>query len=89
MPSTLDISLPEPFKTYVEAQTEAGDYSTPGDYIMELVRHDMESSLAALEDRLVAALKGDSITLSAEEVERGGIVNQLREKMLTRQSRAA
>jgi len=83
MPSTLDISLPEPFKTYVEAQTEAGDYGTPIDYIRELLIEDQERKQAALEKRLVEALEGekDSITLTAEEVSRGGLVALLEERL--------
>jgi antitoxin ParD1/3/4 len=89
MASTLNISLPEPLTAYVLSRVESGELSSPTDYIVSLIRDDMQRN-QALEERLVAALhQGHSITLSSDEVERGGIVDQLRQKMADRQSRAA
>ena len=39
--TSMNISLPEELKQYVEAQTNAG-YSTPSEYVRELIRHDQK-----------------------------------------------
>jgi antitoxin ParD1/3/4 len=89
MASTLNISLPEHPADYILTRVESGEFASPSDYIATLVRNDMERH-QALEERLVAALhQGHSITLAPDEIERGGIVDQLRQKMDDRQSRAA
>ena len=37
--TSMNISLPDDLKQYVEAQTKAG-YSTPSEYVRELIRED-------------------------------------------------
>jgi antitoxin ParD1/3/4 len=37
--TSMNVSLPEELKEYVEAQTKAG-YSTPSEYVRELIRKD-------------------------------------------------
>ena len=37
---TMNISLPDPMKQYVEEQVTAGDYSSASEYMRELVRAD-------------------------------------------------
>jgi len=37
--TSMNISLPEELKEYVEAQTQTG-YSTPSEYVRELIRED-------------------------------------------------
>ncbi|SPF52336.1 Antitoxin ParD4 [Candidatus Sulfopaludibacter sp. SbA4] len=37
--TSMNISLPEELKAYVEAQTQTG-YSTPSEYVRELIRED-------------------------------------------------
>lgn len=39
---TLNISLPEPLKAFVEAQVAEGRYSSVSDYIHELIRADQK-----------------------------------------------
>jgi antitoxin ParD1/3/4 len=89
MATTLNISLPESLKDYIDAQAQSGDYATPSEYIGELVLADRDRRRQALEDRLVEALRGDTITFTSEEIERGGIIAQLRQKLQERQSTAA
>jgi len=38
--SSLNISLPEALKEYIEGQVNSGDWSTPSEYIRELIRQD-------------------------------------------------
>jgi antitoxin ParD1/3/4 len=39
---TMNISLPDPMKQYVEDQVAAGDYSSASEYMRELVRADQK-----------------------------------------------
>jgi antitoxin ParD1/3/4 len=89
MATSLNISLPEPIKAYVDAAIEDGAYATPSEYIAELISADHDRHRKALEARLVEALKGDSIVLTSEEVERGGVLALLRKKRQDRQDQAA
>lgn len=38
--ATMNISLPEPMKRWVEAQAEDGRYSNSSDYVRDLIRRD-------------------------------------------------
>jgi antitoxin ParD1/3/4 len=81
MPMTsLNISLPEPLKTYVEGQVASGDWGTPSEYIRELIRQDKERRLANLEQELLAAVKGPKIEVSLREIRNKGLIAALRER---------
>jgi len=40
--ATVNISLPDPMKQWVEAQAETGRYSNASDYVRDLIRRDQE-----------------------------------------------
>jgi len=81
MPMTsLNISLPEPLKQYVEDQVSSGDWGTPSEYIRELIRQDKERRLHNLEEELLAATKGPRIELTVAEIRKKGLVKALRER---------
>jgi antitoxin ParD1/3/4 len=81
MPMTsLNISLPEPLKSYVEGQVASGDWGTPSEYIRELIRQDKERRLANLEQELLAAVKGPKIEVSLREIRNKGLIAALRER---------
>ncbi len=40
--ATMNVSLPNSMKDWVEAQTETGRYSNTSDYVRDLIRHDQE-----------------------------------------------
>jgi antitoxin ParD1/3/4 len=40
--ATMNVSLPEPMRDWVEAQTRAGRYSSASDYVRDLIRRDQE-----------------------------------------------
>lgn len=40
--ATMNISLPDPMKSWVEGQAENGRYSNPSDYVRDLIRRDQE-----------------------------------------------
>ena len=50
---TINISLPEPLKAFVEARVAEGSYSSASEYIRELVRADQKRKA---EERLEALL---------------------------------
>ena len=47
--ATMNISLPDPMKHWVEAQADTGRYSNASDYVRDLIRRDQERA-----DRLAA-----------------------------------
>ena len=81
MPMTsLNISLPEALKEYIEGQVASGDWGTPSEYVRELIRQDKERRLRNLEEDLVAAAKGPKIEVSVSEIRKKGLLNALRER---------
>ena len=40
--ATMNVSLPGPMKTWVEAQTKDGRYSNASDYVRDLIRRDQD-----------------------------------------------
>ncbi len=76
--TSLNISLPEPLKEYVEGQVASGDWGTPSEYIRELIRQDKERRLHTLEQDLIAAAKGPKIELAVTEIRKRGLVAALR-----------
>jgi antitoxin ParD1/3/4 len=85
MPMTsLNISLPEALKEYIEGQVASGDWGTPSEYVRELIRQDKERRLRSLEQELIAAAKGSKIEVSVSEIRKKGLVNALRERVRQR-----
>ena len=78
--TSLNISLPEALKDYVEGQVASGDWGTPSEYIRELIRRDKERRLASLERSLLAAVEGRRIEVPVAEIRKKGLVTALRER---------
>ena len=78
--TSLNISLPEALKEYVEGQVASGDWGTPSEYIRELIRQDKERRLGNLEQDLIAAAKGPKIELPVAEIRKKGLISTLRER---------
>jgi antitoxin ParD1/3/4 len=78
--TSLNISLPEALKKYVECQVASGDWGTPSEYVRELIRQDKERRLSSLEQDLIMAAKGPRIELSVTEIRKKGLVAALRER---------
>jgi len=68
---TMNISLPDPMKQYVEEQVRAGAYSSASEYVRELVRADQKRrAKEQLEEVLRNAINsGDPIGVTPEMVE--------------------
>jgi antitoxin ParD1/3/4 len=46
--ATMNISLPDKMKKWVEERTESGEYSNSSDYVRDLVRRDQERRQASV-----------------------------------------
>jgi antitoxin ParD1/3/4 len=65
--TSMNVSLPEELKEYVEAQTRRG-YSTPSEYVRELIREDQKRrAREKLDSLLLEGLNsGDPLPVDAE-----------------------
>lgn len=79
--TSLNISLPDPLKAYVEDQVAAGDYGTPSEFIRSLIRQDKELRRARLESELLDALQTKQLAITPEELRDRSLVAVLREKL--------
>lgn len=86
--ASLNISLPQSLKDYIENQVSAGGYSTPSEYLRELLRQDQKQRT---EDRLEALLldglnSGAPIEITPEywETKRRQLVDRHAKKTGTR-----
>jgi antitoxin ParD1/3/4 len=86
--SSLNISLPQSLKDYVEGQVKEGSYSTPSEYVRELLRQDQKRRAAEkLEALLLEGLNsGDPIKITPEywENKRRELLNRHSRKTGTR-----
>ena len=80
MATTINISLPETLKTYIDAQTVAEDFATPDEYIRNLIEEDKRHK--NLETHLLNALKDEAnaVEIPDDILERGDIVGFLEDK---------
>ena len=78
--TSLNISLPETLKDYVEGQVASGDWGTPSEFIRELIRQDKERRLGNLEQELIAAVRGATVELSVADIRKKGLLTVLRER---------
>jgi antitoxin ParD1/3/4 len=65
--TSMNVSLPEELKAYVETQTRRG-YSTPSEYVRELIREDQKRRAGEKLDSLLldGLNSGDSLPVDAE-----------------------
>jgi len=52
--ATMNISLPDQMKAFVEAQAEGGKYANSSDYVRDLIRRDAErvAKIRALQEKI-------------------------------------
>lgn len=66
--TTLNISLPESLKVFVEEQVATGSFSTASEYIRTLIREAQERrAQAVLEGKLLAALSAEPSSMSGAD----------------------
>ena len=69
--ATMNVSLPDPMKTWVEAQARTGRYSNASDYVRDLIRRDQEraAKVAHMQRLVTEALDGGMSDRSMAEIE--------------------
>jgi len=86
--TSLNISLPQSLKDYVEDQVQTGGYSTPSEYVRELLRQDQDRRAGdKLEALLLEGLhSGDPIEITPEywETKRKQLIERHSRKTGTR-----
>ncbi len=57
--ATMNVSLPDPMKAWVERQAESGRYGNASDYIRDLIRRDQErrEALASLQAAITEGME--------------------------------
>ena len=69
--TTLNISLPEHLKAFIEDQVASGGYSTASEYVRSLLREAQErKTRETLESKLLAALSDEPEEMSREDWDR-------------------
>ncbi len=59
--SSMNISLPESLRSYVESRVESGAYSTPSEFLRDLIRRDREQE--EIEQKLLEALEEPAVPM--------------------------
>jgi len=69
--ATMNVSLPDAMKAWVDVQSSSGRYSNTSDYIRDLIRRDQEraAQIAQLQQLVNEALASGEGQLSLEEIE--------------------
>lgn len=69
--ATMNVSLPDEMKSWVEAQSHAGRYSNASDYVRDLIRHDQErtAKIAAMQKLVDQAFASGEGQRSMQEIE--------------------
>jgi antitoxin ParD1/3/4 len=66
--TSMNISLPEPLKLFVEEQVSNGGYSTASEYLRELIREaQRRKERQELEARLLAGLQSPTSEMTADD----------------------
>jgi antitoxin ParD1/3/4 len=70
MMATMNVSLPDAMKDWVEGRTETGRYSNSSDYVRDLIRRDQEreAKIKAMQKLIDEAIEGGESELSVEEI---------------------
>ena len=68
--ATMNVSLPDPMKDWVEAQARTGRYSNASDYVRDLIRRDQEraAKLAELQRLITEGIESGVSGRSMDEI---------------------
>lgn len=68
--ATMNVSLPDPMKGWVEDQTRTGRYSNASDYVRDLIRRDQERAekIAHMQELVDEARAGEVSKRSMSEI---------------------
>ena len=65
--ATMNVSLPDPMREWVEEQVRSGTYANASDYIRDLIRHDQERR-TELESAIREGLESGRSSRNAKEI---------------------
>ena len=77
--TSLNISLPDPMKKFIETEVKKGAYSTPSEYVRALVRAEQQRQMREQIDRNLLDSLASGDALPGEEV-----MERLRKKNVAR-----
>ncbi len=63
--TSMNVSLPEGMKAWVEQRVEDGSYANASDYVRDLIRHDQQSHKDRLDEDAMAAVREGIADLKA------------------------
>jgi antitoxin ParD1/3/4 len=68
--ATMNVSLPDPMKEWVEAQARSGQYSNASDYVRDLIRRDQQraGALVGLQRLVTEGLESGVSERSMDQV---------------------
>lgn len=68
--ATMNVSLPDAMKDWVEGRAQTGRYSNASDYVRDLIRRDQErqAKIAAMQKLVDEAIESGESELSVEEI---------------------
>lgn len=68
--ATMNISVPDPMKDWVQSQVDKGSYANTSDYVRDLIRQDQENrnKLQALQEAITIGLESGVSNKSFEEI---------------------
>ncbi len=68
--ATMNISLPDPLRDWVQEQIQDGNYASSSDYLRELIRRDKEAreQKTVLQEAITAGLKSSISQRSMDEL---------------------
>jgi len=68
--ATMNVSIPDPMKEWVEAQAQTGRYANASDYVRDLIRKDQERNdkIVAMQRLVDDGLKSGTGTRSKDEL---------------------
>lgn len=76
--ATMNVSLPDEMKSWVEAQTEGGRYSNASDYVRDLIRRDQDrrAKISHMQGLVTEALESGEGSRTLDEM-RAAALSQL------------
>lgn len=68
--ATMNVSLPDPMKDWVEEQARSGRYSNASDYVRDLIRRDQDraAKIAAMQRLVTEGLESGVAPSSMDEI---------------------
>lgn len=80
--ATMNVSLPDPMKTWIEARLKDGKFSNTSDYVRDLIRRDQERTEAIA--TLQKAIDDGVNSGAAEEIDMKAFKLRMRERYVAK-----